>query len=940
MGTFRWLHLSDFHTGKDNYGQKKFFEYILEHVKKKKDEGILPDAVFITGDIADKGMKEQYDVFLKDFLFPLMDTYDDPPEVYMVPGNHDVDREVCRLAAKSLYGVLDEKKSKFFDTGESGHKVRQEILDRFKAFQNMLEDSLCSVGQEIFERGYFTDQINIGERKIGIVGVNTAWLSHSKEDKENLTPGKYMLEEALQTVKDCDYKLVLGHHPLSWFRGAQKQQITAVLSKYKAIYLHGHLHNNSGEYSLSVNTGFLALQSGAAFQEREDEVYYNALQWGELLLEEDTVRVIPERWSVSGQHFVADSSERLPDEFREKGRYDSWLFPCTVAVSAKATDHKAEPQAKVPFGWRRIDGSSFKSDKEPSTEDILKYFDGKEPSYEEIFSSYIPVRRIVRDIRDEFVRTDANNMIQCSLITGAGGEGKTTVLLQVAGMLAKEDNWQALVLRQVDKDFQLQEEQLLSVTREGRWVICVDNCFPVSEGLFELLKKLEKRGQRHVHLLLCARDIDWNNGQSGDLSWADYANFRAYRLRGIDREDAEKIVKAWERLGEKGLGKLKDLSISEATEQLVRSAKNEEGKYGASEGALLGAMLTTRYGEELQNHIRNMILRLQAIPVGHVSLLDVFVYIVAMHSERLYFLTKTVIAQLFDYALKDVKKYILGPLGDEAASAVSGDKIFTRHILIAQSARKILDEEFHVDFDEKFLELVEAAMDAKRCGEFVESIKQWRFMSDHFVQNNYTLAIRLDQKVLSIDPYDPYTIVHLSRLYRDAGQPDMALSLFREVQHDMDHRPFFCEWALSEANADNKAASVCLSAVALSDQGARNPIDVRNACMNLYSIAITFEQMYIQFKKESYLWAARAAVVLGEKIDPKDEGIQKFCDTHQVMADRPKWQDPGIHWDQCLRKGILEAASEQKLDFAGYIPAIENLEYRKVFALAGLASPV
>lgn len=66
MGNFRWLHLSDFHIGKDNYGQIKLFSYLLEHIKERKNSGWIPDAVFITGDIANKGKEADYETFEKE----------------------------------------------------------------------------------------------------------------------------------------------------------------------------------------------------------------------------------------------------------------------------------------------------------------------------------------------------------------------------------------------------------------------------------------------------------------------------------------------------------------------------------------------------------------------------------------------------------------------------------------------------------------------------------------------------------------------------------------------------------------------------------------------------------------------------------------------------------------------------------------------------------
>lgn len=928
MGAFRWLHLSDFHIGKDDYGQIKLFKYILEHIKENKEKGFIPDAIFITGDIADKGREEQYDTFTNDFLIHLLDINSELPKVYIVPGNHDLDRDKCVLAANSLYNVLDGKQQIFFDTNKEGHNLRKEILDRFLGFNNDFIADLCFPVKEIFEeKGYYIDTFTKENKKIAVIGINTAWLSNSDNDKEKLTPGKYMIEEALNAAGDCDYKIVLGHHPLSWLQSEQRQQISALFAKHKAIYLHGHMHKNSGEYSLAVNTGFLTLQCGAAFQARENEKYYNSLQWGELNFDDNTVRIIPKKWSRRDQKFISDSSESLPDAYREEGK-DSWLFPYTFSITADKAGKKQKTTMLIPNGWHFIDKSFIEMRKNAKEEDVLKYFDGKEPTYSDIFSSFVPERDIVTDIKNEFIKSNEDNNLKCILITGAGGEGKTTVLLQTVRMLVEDNGWNSLVLRQPEKSMQLHEEQILNITSEGKWIICVDNCFPIAAKLFELLKKLAAREKHYVHFLLCARDTDWNNSESDSLQWRDFSSYKSYKLRGIDEKDADKIVTAWEKLGEKGLGKLKDLSLSDAKERLVWSSKNEETKNGSDEGALLGAMLTTRYGDELHDHIREMLLRLQAIPLKSETLLYAFAYIVAMHSEKLYFLSKTVMAQIYNIELREVKKYILGPLGDEAASAVSGDIIYTRHISIARAARKIMDEEFHFDFDEIFLDLAIAAVEAMQKGEYVESFGSWKFISDHFIKINNSLAIRLDRKILDINPYDPFMIVHLSKLYRDVGQFDMALKLFREVNYVIEHRSFFCEWALVEANGDNKATSICLSALALSDQIEKKPIDIKNACINLYSIARTFLELHAQYNKEEYLLAAQAAIKLGEKIDKNDSNIQKLVKKEIIEKE--------LNCQQCLQNGIMIAATEKEIDFMEWVPRIENLEYKRVYMLAGI----
>lgn len=716
MENLKWLHLSDFHTGKDNYAQIKLFKSIHNHMKEQKEKDFIPDMIFITGDIANRGKKEEYSLFVNEFLLPIVDIYDTFPKVYIVPGNHDVDREKCDVAALSLYDI-PQKRPAFFDTDEAGLEKRKGIFERFEEFRNAFAaDDFCFPVEGIFEKeAYFHTVWKKGKYTIGIAGINTAWLSNSDKDKEMLALGKWILQEALEKLDGCDYKLVLGHHPLSWMKEEQRKQAAALLAKNKALYLHGHMHKNSGGYTIASNSGFLSVQCGAAFQARENEVYYNSLYWSCLDLAENMVDIMPRRWSDNNDKFVLDASDNLPEDYREEGT-DIWRFPCAVypaAVKQKKKEKGEEVQA--PPNWHWINEEFIRRRKQPDRTDILKYFDGKEPSYNDIFSLYIPLRRIVYDLQKEFIKSNEDDQTKCVLLSAAGGEGKTTILLQTIRELCRENGWQALILRHPEKDMTLYEEQLLNFTQKGNWIIGVDNCFFVAEQIFGLLKKMKRRKYQHVHFLLCTRDTDWINSDADKLDWRSVSSFSRPRLKGISEEDAERFIDAWKALGNEGLGKLKGLSTVEAKKRLLQSSRNEEINE-PDEGALLGAMLATRYGDELHDHVREMLRRLEKIPLYHETLLDAFAYIVAMHSEKLSFLSKPVMAQLYGCKEKDVKKNILGPLGDEAASAVSGDMIYTRHGSIAKSARKILDEEFHYDFDEIFIEMAQAAVEAKQKG--------------------------------------------------------------------------------------------------------------------------------------------------------------------------------------------------------------------------------
>lgn len=937
MGNLRWLHLSDFHTGKDEYGQIKLFQYILKHINERKEAGWKPDVIFITGDIANKGAESEYRLFEEEFFMPLIEIFPELPPIYLVPGNHDLDRNKAPLAAGSLYSV-PEKNECFFDTNSAGQSQRSEIFGRFSGFQNAFEDNFCFPVTDIFtEKGCFWDVLEKDGKRIGIVGLNTAWLSNSDKDMEKLTPGKQIVEEALEAIKDCSYRFVLGHHPLSWFQIKQRQQITALLAKKQAIYLHGHMHTNSGEYALCADKGFLTLQSGAAFQARESELYYNSLLWGELDVLSNRVSLTPRKWSAREQSFILDSSESLPHEFREEGT-DHWVLPIAFSIPKGEIKQDKRTETRVPVGWTVMNQAFInkKRQEAPCEEDILRFFDGKEPSYSDIFSNLIPIREMACEIKNEFIASSEDNRTKCALITGAAGEGKSTMLLQVVRLLVEENSWSGLILRQPEKNMQLSEEQLLQITQNGNWVIAVDNCTLIIDKLYSLLTKVSKRGRTNVHFLLCTRDIDWNNSKACQFQWGSISSYTSYRLRGIHDEDAKRIVAAWAKLGDRGLGKLKDMNTEEAKKKLLLASQDEEIR-DKEEGALLGAMLATRYGDDLHNHVREMLLRLKSVALNSETLLEAFAYIVAMHSEKLYFLSKTVLAKLYNCELKKIKKEIIGPLGDEAACAVSGDMIYTRHLSIAESARRILDKEFHFDFDEIFIELATAAIEARQAGEYVEALGKWRFLSDHFKgKNENGLAIRLDKAILKLDPTDTHTIVHLSKLYRAAGQPDLALDLFRGIDYVIEDRPFFCEWALVEANEGNKAASVCLSAVALSDQAEKRPIDVRNASINLYSIAYTFLALYSQYKKDSYKAAARAAAALGLRISKEDKNLKELVQTNSELLHLESQEKDEKTLYQRFQKGILTAAAEREISFKTWIPEAEALSHKRLFAMAGI----
>lgn len=86
----RWLHLSDFHfQALERWERRKTLQSLLRHVEKLAEEGLRPDFVFVTGDVAFSGKPKEYDQAVLFFTALAEKLELEPRErFFFVPGNH------------------------------------------------------------------------------------------------------------------------------------------------------------------------------------------------------------------------------------------------------------------------------------------------------------------------------------------------------------------------------------------------------------------------------------------------------------------------------------------------------------------------------------------------------------------------------------------------------------------------------------------------------------------------------------------------------------------------------------------------------------------------------------------------------------------------------------------------------------------------------------
>ncbi|WP_426688512.1 metallophosphoesterase [Rhodanobacter ginsengiterrae] len=899
----RWLHLSDFHVGKDDYATRKMFDYIIRHVRDKKNQGFIPDLLFITGDLADGGLDIQYETFWLDFICPLQQEIGGGVEqrTFVVPGNHDVDRTKHPAFSRE---EIAKAESHYLDPTDEGSRLRDEML--ISRFRSYIKSDITSVnGAFAGPEGAYATCLTINDLEVGIVGINTAWLSKDNKDERRLTPGKPLLEKALNAIKPARLRIVLGHHPIEWIIPEQQKPIKSLLGQHHVLYLHGHLHDAWAEPTYGGGQAYLAIQAGAGFQSREGELWRNGLVWGEADLKAGEVRLQAWRW-IHDQQAWTLATDALHESHHQG---DWWRYPLPGDQPNKVDYTPSVRIVRPPKGWSVFKPNDLVVHFQPLDEgSALRYFDGAVPDWHTALSTSIPRRRIVGNLVGRFQQAETAGRPIVSLLLAAGCEGKTTALLQAASAIVEgKDDWR--ILQRRDESQPLVPDDILKILDgDFTWLLILDEADSAASELLDLLKLLPKGLNGRVHALLACRDTDWLVSNAKKLDWSTVTDFSSERLVGLDSIDALAIVQAWEAYGRSGLGNLADEPEFERAEILERQAKHE----AASEsGAFFGALLAVRSGSDLDEHARLLLERLGQRKISSGGNLGTaMAHIAAMHAEGLEYLSRPVLAQVLGCPEHRLHREILVPLGEEAAATTTSSFILTRHRRIAETLISVLRREFGEDIDALYIAMAGAAISAYAADSFVPKLHNWRFdISNHFLERGREeLALNIAIAVLDREPQHPPTRIHLANLYRRAQLPEQALRVFRSITTLVeDFRGYYGEWGVCEGECGHPANGTLLQAFALADQYPASKVDNDSAKKILAGVGVSFGSLYDSYRDPAFRDARMAVASLGLTLS-LDATAKSYFSTHMREATEqgahPIEQDQAI---PVLQVGIAAA---------------------------------
>ncbi len=284
----RYLHLSDLHlTGQQSSGQSWAAEQfnqdlitrsMLEFIGEKlvKEERKTFDFIFITGDLAKRGMPDDYAV-ARVFCDRLLEaTGVHPSRLFLVPGNHDVDRSKV-----DLHDLEFNTEDNVTAIVSSPEKYRA-LTRKFESFYEFA-GQVMGRGVSGTTNCYFVEPVSISTNGntvlVNVVGLNSAlFAGYDGDDRQKLAFGLPQVSGARNLLsKEARLTMVMFHHPFSCFHAVDRV-CRNLLMQQADLILTGHLHEPENMWVRGPSGQSIIIGAGASFETRESENSFNVVE--------------------------------------------------------------------------------------------------------------------------------------------------------------------------------------------------------------------------------------------------------------------------------------------------------------------------------------------------------------------------------------------------------------------------------------------------------------------------------------------------------------------------------------------------------------------------------------------------------------------------------------------------------------------------------------
>jgi predicted phosphodiesterase len=286
----RYLHISDLHltcqndTG-DGWAIREFNQdfvttSMLDAISRLIQQGLAIDMLLVTGDLARRGKSNEYQV-VEVFCSRLLEETGVPTEhLFVVPGNHDVDRdEVTESHIRWWYQFADQNQiAEVLSSGD----VFPILMRKFGAFNEFVSRV---TGRSLYDqKQYYAVESPCFEKngeqfRINIVELNSAlFAGYDGDDQGRLAFGLHQVDGALRQLdQSATLNLVLFHHPVECFHRSDQVCLNQLVN-VADIIVTGHLHEPANAFVKNAAGQAVMIGAGACFENRETENSFNLVE--------------------------------------------------------------------------------------------------------------------------------------------------------------------------------------------------------------------------------------------------------------------------------------------------------------------------------------------------------------------------------------------------------------------------------------------------------------------------------------------------------------------------------------------------------------------------------------------------------------------------------------------------------------------------------------
>lgn len=276
------LHISDFHHAK----RKMRDQLVVVDALVKDLEGLCighrrPDLVMFTGDLVNAGGVDHHDEAY-DFLLMRVAaaTGCSDDRMFIVPGNHDVSRDVVGTTADAHRGWRSKANDMAALNADYADGAFEEVGRRKFAAYSDLERYLSD--GTLLHRNQFVAVHHIEALNIDVVIINTSLLSvggHEafEADEGLLAVPEHAVLDALQSLTPGSFRVFTTHHPFGMLSESAARSLRGLIEENANVHLFGHMHDPQARNIVGFKGQLFSDQAGAVFTWRGSYIGYSLI---------------------------------------------------------------------------------------------------------------------------------------------------------------------------------------------------------------------------------------------------------------------------------------------------------------------------------------------------------------------------------------------------------------------------------------------------------------------------------------------------------------------------------------------------------------------------------------------------------------------------------------------------------------------------------------